>query len=626
VKPARAAAVLGLSAVYFLHVFRFPHDAMVTTGLGDWVDPYFINFLLEHWYQSVLSMTDPSSPPMYFPARGTLGYSHALILYAPFYLALRPFLDAFQAYNATLFFVLLSGSLCLYAIFRKGLGVLFGEAALLTFFFFSSRNVVNGGTAVWSQRASVFLIPPILLMALVAARTSEGRLRLTLAGISGLLFTLLFSQDFYTAQFALLIVTLLLAGVLLVARQPLMRAVFELQETVNSIDRADPTRLSRRPNRAWLIAAVFFLAWAAIVALHPIERTTIASLRFSATDPTRPLLAALLAGAWYVCRHVRRWAQALRQENEPVAFESPLTNVVASFWKRERQFLLAFVSGGLLGVVVFLWIYAGAYAEHSSFPDEHLMNSLRPFNPGFWSGPAAPYDSLRTFTLVFVVTILAWIPRSQVDRRARLFAAWFAVVCLIVLVIPLRFDGFSIWKRVFAPLPGFAVIRDPGRIISLYELAAVLLTGLFLTHLPAKSLVRYTVIFLLFLFLATDWNPEVFDFGRPRTVYARWVEARIEIDPSCKSFFIRGASQNYMSRSFHMWALYNVDSMFIALDRSIPTLNGYSAWTPTGWGLANPQEPGYDKAVRQWIDRHGLRDVCELDIEDRKMRPVRQPD
>jgi hypothetical protein len=70
-----------------------------------------------------------------------------------------------------------------------------------------------------------------------------------------------------------------------------------------------------------------------------------------------------------------------------------------------------------------------------------------------------------------------------------------------------------------------------------------------------------------------------------------------------------------------MWTLYAIDSMFISLNHSIPTLNGYSAWASDEWGLANPQEPGYADAVARWIARHHLVDVCELDIEARTMRP-----
>ena len=43
---------------------------------------------------------------MYFPAHGTLGYSHGLIGYAPFYILARPFLHPFQAAALTLFLVI----------------------------------------------------------------------------------------------------------------------------------------------------------------------------------------------------------------------------------------------------------------------------------------------------------------------------------------------------------------------------------------------------------------------------------------------------------------------------------------------------------------------------------------
>ena len=584
---ARAAAILALFAAYFLHVFRLPHDTIATTALGDWVDPYFINFLLEHWHHSVWDLRDPSSPPMYFPVRGTLGYSHGLILYAPFYLAVRPFLDPFQAYNATLFLVVLCGSVCLYAILRRFMALRFAEALLLTVFFFSSRNVINGGTGVWSQRASVFLIPPILLLGIASVQLPERRLRLGLAGLSGLLLSLLFTQDFYTAQFGVLILTLVGAGALSIAWRP-----------------AAP----HGPSSWWLIAAGVCLAWAIAIALHPIERTTLGPLRFSATDPTRPLLIAILASGWFFLWHVRR------------------SDAIAKLWARERTLLLAVAGGGLVGSFLFLWIYSGAYREHSTFPEEHLMNSLRPFDPAAWGGPAAPYDTLRPFVLVFIVGLLAWLPSFQIDRRVRLLFAWFLLVSIIVLVIPLKFGDFSIWKSLFGRLPGFSVIRDPGRIIPLYELAVVALVALFISRHPSTSLRRKATTALVLILLVVEWNPEVFDFGRPRSLYAHWVEGPIDIDRSCKSFYIKGASQEYMSRSFHMWALYNVDAMFISLHRSIPTLNGYSAWSPAGWDLANPQEPGYTASVNQWITRHKLRDVCALDIEKRTMSPITRLD
>ena len=230
------------------------------------------------------------------------------------------------------------------------------------------------------------------------------------------------------------------------------------------------------------------------------------------------------------------------------------------------------------------------------------------------------YDNLRSFTLVLVAAILASVPWFQVEKKTRLQCLWFLFVSLIVLAIPLSFNNLSIWTLFFAQLPGFSLIRDPRRTIECYELATALLAALFLARLPRRSPLRISIALVVFLLLATNWNRNVFDFDRPTSVYARWVEAPIDIDASCQSFFVKRASDAYMSRSFHKWSLYAVDSMFISLNASIPTLNGYSAWWPDGWGLANPQEPGYTEAVARWIGDHHLRDVCELDIEARTMR------
>ena len=157
VRAARAFVVVVLSASYFAHVFNLSAGAPLKTGMGDWVDPNFINFLLEHWYHSAsASLTNPTSPPMYFPARGTLGYSHGLVLFAPFYLAVRPLLHPFQAYNATIFLVLITGSISFYVIVRKFVRLGFVESLLMTAFFASSPNVINEPAGIWIQRVSVF--------------------------------------------------------------------------------------------------------------------------------------------------------------------------------------------------------------------------------------------------------------------------------------------------------------------------------------------------------------------------------------------------------------------------------------------------------------------------------------
>ncbi len=80
----RGLAVVALSLAYVAYVFRRADGTFFTVGLGDWMDPYFINALLENWYRSLTHFAAPA-PPWFFPSNRVLGYSHSLVLFAPFY-------------------------------------------------------------------------------------------------------------------------------------------------------------------------------------------------------------------------------------------------------------------------------------------------------------------------------------------------------------------------------------------------------------------------------------------------------------------------------------------------------------------------------------------------------------
>jgi hypothetical protein len=591
-----ASILLVVSLSYLSYVFQIFHDTFWKAGLGDWIDPYFINYLLEHWYRSVTSFSDPSSPPMYFPAQKTLGYSHGLILYAPFYVPIRSFVHPFQAYSLSLFVMIETGILCLYAIFRKFLELSFIESLLLSVFFFTSQNVINRTVGVWSQRASVFLIPPILVILLASVRQRAGR-SLIVSAVSGFLGALLFAHDFYTAQFALCFVVLFVAAALLIESEP------PVAQRISTLSK-DRTL----PATAAVLTGLLATAWTCYVWMFGGGTVRVVGLRIVSHDWRRPAVLAL------ACLAVLAWLRGGTRIGADVS--------------RVPSWLRGLIVGGIAGTAAFLWIYLPAYREHRSFPERHILNALAVRDPSLWTGPFAAlrdlgaYATLRSFKLVAALAILAWIPWSTIDRKTRLYCLWALAVSLVVFVIPLSVDGFSIWLMVFRRLPGFSVIRDPTRIIYLYELAVVLAVALFLTRLRQKPAWRMLVCLLLLYFIVTDHNRDVFRYERPVEVYRRWVAAPIAIDPACQSFFVKGASEKYMSRSPHMWALYNIDAMFVSLNDGLPTLNGYSAWYPEGWRLLNPQEADYTDAVRGWMRQHKLEGVCEFDIEARTMRTV----
>jgi hypothetical protein len=600
-RALRASVLLGVSLSYLSYVFDILHATFWNAGLGDWIDPYFINYLLEHWYHAVTTFSDPFSPPMFYPAQKTLGYSHGLLLYAPFYVPVRMFFHPFQAYSLSLFIVIETGIVSLYAIFRRFLRLSFVESLLLTVFFFTSPNVINGTVGVWSQRASVFAIPAILLLVLVSFRLRPARPRLVLAAISGFLAALLFPHDFYTAHFAFFFAAIFFAAWIFVEGHvsgrsliPRLRALSVVQKLTLGLT---------------LIAA----AWSAYVWTDGGVRTRILGVRIASQDWRRPALLALVCAAGFVWL---RGAFRLRADLKTAAIKG---RTIAGPWTR------AVIAGGLAGCVVFLWIYLPAYCEHPRFPEHDLVSQIRVRRwPGWlhaFEGLSA-YDTVRSFKLLAVVAIAACVPSLRVDRKTGWYVWWAVAVSALVFVMPAQIGGFSIWLSFLRYVPGFHIIRDPTRVIFVYELAFILAAGLLLMRFRQRPALRACICLLFAYFLVTDYRVDKLAYDRPLETFRRWVEAPIDIDPGCRSFYIKRASQEYMSRSDNMWALYAGDSMFIALEHGLPTLNGYSAWGPEGWELTNPQEPSYVGRVREWVHRNNLKEVCELDVEARTMRLV----
>ncbi len=519
----RGTVVVAAAVAYFAFVFRLGEGVVFTFGLDDWLDPYFINFLQEHWLVSLRRFADPVSPPMFFPVRGTLGYSHGLVLYAPFYISARLVLDTFQANTAALFLVMVAGSISLYACLRTLARLTFLEALALSAFFFTSANVINVGTSKWSQRASVFLIPLVVLLATRTIRMADTSWRTVAAAGVGLLSALLLTQDVYTAYFAGLLAILIGVPAILTP--------------------------AGRDARAWIA-------------------------EIGRTPPGR-----------------------------------------------------GFALGAYLGMLVFVWCYLDSFRQHAGFPEDHLLKQLVARDPAAWHTPLdflrdlRLYDSYRTFALALALAFVVWVPGAAAPASIRRLALWFLCVSAIVVIVPFRYGDFSPWQALFAWWPGLGAIRDPRRLVYLYELAAVAVAAWFLMRLAPGSPRRWIVAGCVSGLLIADWNPRTFVYARPVSAFDHWVRAPIQVDPSCRSFFIQGASEAYMARAEHMWSLYNVDAMFIALQVSLPTLNGYAAWTPEGWGLSNPHEAGYLEAVDYWIDQHDLRNVCALDIDRRTMTP-----
>jgi hypothetical protein len=78
--------------------------------------------------------------------------------------------------------------------------------------------------------------------------------------------------------------------------------------------------------------------------------------------------------------------------------------------------------------------------------------------------------------------------------------------------------------------------------------------------------------------------------------------------PQCRSFYLRGPSPFRPANPIAQ----QIDAMLLAERLTLPTLNGYSGFTPPGWHLENPQASDYSQRVQRWAAANGLSQVCTM--------------
>ena len=90
-----------------------------------------------------------------------------------------------------------------------------------------------------------------------------------------------------------------------------------------------------------------------------------------------------------------------------------------------------------------------------------------------------------------------------------------------------------------------------------------------------------------------------------------WIAAVPPPPAGCRAFYLapHGADDGPIPEERQAAA------MLFAEVRNIPTVNGYSSWSPDGWALDDPGSARYPAAVRDWAARRGIaQDLCALEL------------
>ncbi len=193
-------------------------------------------FTQEHWYRWLSGSADWRSPTLFYPVKGTLGYTDAQFLYLPPYAFFR-WLGADMFVSLQLVVMLLTsiGYFSVYLLLRRHLKVrvLLAAAASVAFAFSNALTLKQFHINTFG----IEFVPLVVLLAAesVAAIRSRRRTRsMAFAIAAGFSWALLFFTSFYMAWFLGLALLAMAAVLLLVDR--------ELVLTVLRLLRSDPRR------------------------------------------------------------------------------------------------------------------------------------------------------------------------------------------------------------------------------------------------------------------------------------------------------------------------------------------------------------------------------------------------
>lgn len=547
-------------AVYALAVIiflRVPIASGFDLGFGDRGDALIEMTILEHWRNVWAGVSAWNSTFYFHPYDGTLGYNDGYFLYGLSYSFWRLFADPFRADTLNILTFKTTGFVGAYALATRSLGWGRGAGLFVAASFTIASNIQL--QAVHAQLQSVALLPVAMMLALACVRAEAAgrpaRARLHAVALAALMAAWLMTS-YYMAWFTL------------------------------------------------FSACLFVLCWA-ILSGH-----------------ARPLAALRLVRA-----HAGTIAAGLG------AFAVLILPFLAVYLPKLHE------TGGegydeMLGYLV-----TPTIDMINVGPDNYIwgwlfrpliawLHHLRPDDPAL-PGRVLRGEHEAGFPpfLCLLLIVAAWriIRRGSLGEGPIPSVEWraFTLAMIVAWVLTLQFWVLSPWNLVFFLVPGAKGLRAVSR-YQLWLTLPFLLIVVFAWRVRLATLLRTrpwwgaAVVALLF---AENLSAETAAQLSRREQRAA-LDAIPPPPPGCRSFHVvasRASEPVYLNAELNALYPHNVDAMFLAEQWRVPTINGFSTFNPPDWDFGEPLRADYDARVARYAARHGLRNVCRLDM--RQARP-----
>ena len=290
-------------------------------------------------------------------------------------------------------------------------------------------------------------------------------------------------------------------------------------------------------------------------------------------------------------------------------------------WSQLVSSFVGAVVGATAIAPIFLSIYGSAISEGASRSlDVALGSSLRISELAMMSesnlmwgraigelfAETRPYEFWFAPTIVLVAGVVVLGLRAV--WRWRDATAWtavglsFGLVGVVAWLIPANYFGWSPWQMIYN-IPGAQAVRAIGRFELLAGFLLAIALGVLAVHIlrSASRAGRIAVSVLLVIVVAEQVNTI------ERQSYSQLVSSTQQpvTDPpeSCKYFVL--LEPRWETPGF----AEQIDAMAIARSTGLPTLNGYSGWSPPGWTM-DIDAPDYLRNTRSWSGRWFLQGLC----------------
>ncbi len=554
-----------LFALGFVLVFRGWLFTGFDGAFGDEEDGYLALAIIEHWRHVFAGEVRWTDPIIFFPARGTLGYTDAFFLLGAVAAGLRRL--GFDAFNA---FMLVMAGLSAVGFFGfrrlaiRHLGVPPATAAMGAFLFaFSNVDAVK---LIHVQAYCAMLLP--VLCDLVLSAWNAARRGPFLAAVAGALYALLFLTAYQTSWFFacyLLLMALLYPAVFgLPATGTLLREMAAKRAVV----------LGGAAGFAAGIAPFLILYLPVVLSGHSHDFAEVAS--------NMPLWRDLLN----VTPENGVWGASFRSLGIAGQPDRPVWEVELAF----TPAVLAVFAVGVVVAAVRLWRREAA--QLPPLEKGRVGEGIAGGRRGAGRTSADPHPNPPP-------------EEGGASTRDR-FVLLLGLAVVVFWLLQMDYFGVRPWRAIWSVVPGAKAIR--------YTFRSQQVANLFVSLIVARALATFAINRAALLVLCAlliieqvnlEWPPMM-----SRRAALAWIEAAPAPPPGCRAFYVvpnAGPSERNAPQ-------HQDDAMLFAQIRGIPTLNGYSSFFPDGWALDDPSSAAYPAAVRAWAQRNHIeREVCGLE-------------